>query len=63
MLVGLLSDRALRAAVIPLLGTASDAPTAAAGLIANFAALNAADPGTFYTPGAKGYTDYPEMAA
>ncbi len=43
VLVRLLSDRALRAAVIPLLGTAADAPTAAAGLIANFAALNAAD--------------------
>jgi N-ethylmaleimide reductase len=27
------------------------------------ATLNAPDMGTFYTPGAKGYTDYPEMAA
>ncbi|MBK9346826.1 MAG: alkene reductase [Burkholderiales bacterium] len=27
------------------------------------AALNAPDPSTFYTPGAKGYTDYPAMAA
>lgn len=26
------------------------------------AALNAADAITFYTPGAKGYTDYPMMA-
>lgn len=26
------------------------------------AALNAADPGTFYTPGAAGYTDYPCLA-
>lgn len=43
VLVRLLSDRALRGAVIPLLGTAADAPAAAAGLIANFAALNAAD--------------------
>jgi putative heme-binding domain-containing protein len=43
VLVRLLSDRALRAAVIPLLGTAADAAAAAAGLIANFAALNAAD--------------------
>jgi putative membrane-bound dehydrogenase-like protein len=43
VLVRLLSDRALRAAVIPLLGMAADTSTAAAGLIANFAALNAAD--------------------
>ena len=27
------------------------------------AALNAPDPTTFYTPGAKGYTDYPTLAA
>ena len=27
------------------------------------APLNAPDPSTFYTPGAKGYTDYPAMAA
>lgn len=27
------------------------------------APLNAADPSTFYTPGAKGYTDYPTMGA
>jgi N-ethylmaleimide reductase len=27
------------------------------------ATLNAPDMGTFYTPGAKGYTDYPAMAA
>jgi N-ethylmaleimide reductase len=27
----------------------------------NGAALNAPDPGTFYTPGAKGYIDYPVM--
>ena len=27
------------------------------------APLNAADPSTFYTPGAKGYTDYPTMDA
>lgn len=26
------------------------------------AALNAPDPGTFYTPGAQGYTDYPALA-
>jgi N-ethylmaleimide reductase len=26
------------------------------------AAVNAPDPGTFYTPGAKGYTDYPALA-
>jgi N-ethylmaleimide reductase len=25
------------------------------------AALNAPDPSTFYTPGAKGYTDYPTL--
>ena len=29
----------------------------------NNAPLNAVDPSTFYTPGAQGYTDYPEMAA
>jgi N-ethylmaleimide reductase len=27
------------------------------------AALNAADSSTFYTPGAKGYTDYPTLQA
>ncbi|MGA1129164.1 MAG: alkene reductase, partial [Chthoniobacterales bacterium] len=27
------------------------------------AALNPPDPATFYTPGAKGYTDYPAMSA
>ncbi len=27
------------------------------------AALNAPDMATFYTPGAKGYTDYPALAA
>jgi N-ethylmaleimide reductase len=27
------------------------------------APLNGVDPSTFYTPGAQGYTDYPEMAA
>jgi N-ethylmaleimide reductase len=27
------------------------------------AALNQADQATFYTPGAKGYTDYPSLAA
>jgi putative membrane-bound dehydrogenase-like protein len=43
VLVGLLADRDLRSAVIPLLGTAADAPAAAAGLVANFASLNAAD--------------------
>ncbi len=26
------------------------------------APLNAPDPSTFYTPGAKGYTDYPTLA-
>ena len=26
------------------------------------AALNSPDPGTFYTPGAKGYTDYPALS-
>jgi N-ethylmaleimide reductase len=26
------------------------------------AALNKPDPATFYTPGAKGYTDYPALA-
>jgi N-ethylmaleimide reductase len=26
------------------------------------APLNAPDPATFYTPGAKGYTDYPTLA-
>jgi N-ethylmaleimide reductase len=26
------------------------------------ASLNAPDPATFYTPGAKGYTDYPMLA-
>jgi N-ethylmaleimide reductase len=26
------------------------------------AALNAPDPNTFYTPGPKGYTDYPALA-
>ena len=31
--------------------------------IAAKAALNAPDSSTFYTPGAKGYTDYPAMAA
>ncbi|MCX6954382.1 MAG: DUF1080 domain-containing protein [Verrucomicrobia bacterium] len=43
LFVRLLDDKDLRTAVIPLLGTAADAPTAAAGLIAHFAALNAAD--------------------
>jgi len=43
VLVRLLADPNLRSAVIPLLGSAADAPTAAAGLIANFAPLNAAD--------------------
>jgi putative heme-binding domain-containing protein len=38
-----LGDKDLRSAVIPLLGTAADAPAAAAGLIAQFASLNAAD--------------------
>ena len=27
------------------------------------APLNAPDPTTFYAPGAKGYTDYPSLAA
>jgi N-ethylmaleimide reductase len=31
--------------------------------IAAMAALNAPDSSTFYTPGAKGYTDYPAMVA
>jgi len=43
VLVRLLGDKDLRSAVIPLLGTAADAATAAAGLIAQFAVLNAAD--------------------
>ena len=43
VLVGLLGDKDLRSAVIPLLGTAADAPAAAAGLIASFTSLNAAD--------------------
>lgn len=43
VLVRLLADKDLRTAVIPLLGTTADAPTAAAGLIAQFATLNAAD--------------------
>ena len=43
VLVGLLGDKDLRNSVIPLLGTAADEATAAAGLIAQFATLNAAD--------------------
>lgn len=43
VLVGLLADKDLRTAVIPLLGTAADAPAAAAGLIAKFPSFNAAD--------------------
>ncbi len=43
VLVGLLGDKELRSAVIPLLGTAADAPAAATGLMAQFGSLNAAD--------------------
>ena len=43
LFVQLLADRNLRSAVIPLLANPNDAPAVSAGLIANFAALNAAD--------------------
>ena len=43
VLVGLLGDKELRSAVIPLLGTAADAPSAATGLMAQFGTLNAGD--------------------
>ena len=43
VLVGLLGDKELRSAVIPLLGTAADAPAAATGLMAQFGSLNPAE--------------------
>ena len=43
VLVGLLGDKDLRGAAIPLLGTAADAPAAANGLMAQFGALNPAE--------------------
>jgi putative membrane-bound dehydrogenase-like protein len=43
LFVRLLDDKDLRAAVIPLLGTAADAPTAAKGLIAHFSTLSVVD--------------------
>ena len=43
LLVRLLADKDLRAAVIPLLGTAADSAVAAEGLIAHFPSFNSAD--------------------
>jgi putative heme-binding domain-containing protein len=43
LLVRLLADKDLRAAVIPLLGTAADSAVAAEGLIAHFPSFNPAD--------------------